>query len=84
MHLLTAYELEAFLYSSRPGGEVKPDAKRRLEALILLDFFKLCILQKNNNVMKKTDFDICLSPSFSILCGYNALYTSICVALIYV
>ncbi len=72
------------MHRCRPECQVKPHAKRRLKPLILLGFFELYSCQKNNNFMKKTDFDICHRPSFLILAFFDALYTPIWGALMYV
>lgn len=39
--MCTPYKIEAFADNSRPGSQVKPHERRRLEALILLGFFEL-------------------------------------------
>lgn len=47
-------------------------------------FLRIIQLTKNNNFMKKTDFDTCHRPSFLILGFFDALYTPIWVALMHV
>lgn len=56
----------------------------KAKSLDFTGFLQIIQLTKNNIIMKKTDFDTCHRPSFLFWGFFDALYTPIWGALMYV